>query len=180
MRCADIDKSMSNFTIRPIQPDDRQWVAQFIQEHWGSEEVIVHETVYFPHQLPGFIAILDGEKIGLLTYHLDKKNCEIVTLNSLRPNAGIGTALIESIKDTAQQSGCQRLSVTTTNDNLNALRFYQKRGFVLSAIRPNALEKSRQRKPEIPLIGENGIPLRDEIELELMLDSPFQETQRKI
>lgn len=55
------------------------------------------------------------------------------------------------------------------DDNLNALRFYQKRGFVLVAIYRNALDIARKLKPEIPLIGNDGIPLRDEIELEMIL-----------
>jgi ribosomal protein S18 acetylase RimI-like enzyme len=72
------------------------------------------------------------------------------------------------VKTFAKRSGCRRLRLTTTNDNLNALRFYQKVGFILAALRPNAIEKTRKLKP-IPMLGENGIPIRDEIELELML-----------
>jgi len=49
-------------------------------------------------------------------------------------------------------------------------RSYQQRGFVLAAIHRNALEQSRKLKPEIPLVGSDGISLRDEIELEMMLD----------
>jgi hypothetical protein len=64
--------------------------------------------------------------------------------------------------------------LVTTNDNLNALRFYQKRGFVLVAVHRNALEVSRKLKPEIPLVGMDSIPLRDEIELEMMVDGAAQ------
>jgi RimJ/RimL family protein N-acetyltransferase len=78
-------------------------------------------------------------------------------------------ALIEAVKNTARAAKCKRLWLITTNDNLNALRFYQKRGFVLVAVHRNALEISRQLKPEIPLFGADGIPLRDEIELEMIL-----------
>ena len=49
------------------------------------------------------------------------------------------------------------------------MRFYQKRGFVLVAVHRNALAESRRLKPEIPLIGIDDIPLRDEIELEMEL-----------
>jgi len=59
---------------------------------------------------------------------------------------------------------------STTNDNLNALRFYQKRGFVLAAVYPEAIERARKIKPTISLIGYEGIPLRDEIELEMPLE----------
>ncbi|MCG0275770.1 MAG: hypothetical protein L5655_06315 [Thermosediminibacteraceae bacterium] len=50
------------------------------------------------------------------------------------------------------------------------MKFYQKRGFLLVAVHRNALEQARKLKPEIPLIGIDGIPLRDEIELELPLE----------
>ena len=69
----------------------------------------------------------------------------------------------------ATASGCKQLWLITTNDNINALRFYQKRGFMLVAVHRNALELSRKLKPEIPMIGNDGIPLRDEIELEMIL-----------
>ncbi|MFP3471139.1 GNAT family N-acetyltransferase, partial [Micrococcus sp. SIMBA_144] len=68
-------------------------------------------------------------------------------------------------------SGCSRITLITTNDNLAALKFYQKRGFVMTAIHRNAVEKARKIKPEIPLIGNDGIPIRDEIQLEKAVTS---------
>ena len=96
-------------------------------------------------------------------------DCEIVSIDSLRENEGIGTALIEKVVEEAKANQCRRVHLTTTNDNLRGLGFYQKRGFQLCALRVNAMEEARKLKPEIPLIGENGIPLRDEIELEILL-----------
>src|SRR5439155_6312609 len=116
------------------------------------------------------VASYKGEKVGLVTYNIVDESCEIVTINSIRPALGVGTALIEAVRDIALESGCKRLWLITTNDNMNALRFYQKRGFVLVAIYRNALELSRTLKSEIPMIGNEGIPLRDEIELEMILD----------
>ncbi len=166
------DWKRSPFQIRPLGDDegDRAWVARFVAEQWGAETVVVHDTVYYPAALPGFIGWGGGERVGLVTYHLDGATCEIVTLDSLRPGSGIGTALIEAVWRVAQAHGCRRLWLVTTNDNLEALRFYQKRGFLLVAVHRNALERSRQPKPEIPLVGLHGIPLRDEIELELPLE----------
>jgi N-acetylglutamate synthase-like GNAT family acetyltransferase len=120
--------------------------------------------------LPGFVALYKGEKVGLVTYNILEGSCEIVTLNSTYPSSGVGTALIQAVKDIAIKSECKRLWLITTNDNTHALRFYQKRGFVLVAVHRNALEQSRKLKPEISLIGNDGIPLRDEIELEMILD----------
>lgn len=161
---------MPNIIIKPLNITDQEWVSQFILEHWGSNKVVSRGVIYFPQDLPGFVAIYDAEKVGLVTYNITGASCEIVTIDSIRPSSGVGTALIEAAKDTAIKSGCKRLWLITTNDNLNALRFYQKRGFVLVAVHRNALELSRRLKPEIPVVGDDGIPLRDEIELELMLD----------
>ena len=161
---------MSNISILPINAGDLEWVAQFIFEHWGSNKAISRGVVHFPQNLPGFVALYEGEKVGLVTYKILDESCELVTINSTHPSSGIGTALIEADMDIAQKAGCKRLWLITTNDNMNALRFYQKRGFELVAIHRNALDISRRLKPEISLIGNDGIPLRDEIELEMILD----------
>ncbi len=161
---------MQNMTIQPLNIADREWVSEFMLEHWGSNMVVSCGIVYYPQDLPGFVAMYDGEKVGLVTYNITGTSCEIVTINSIRPFAGVGTALIEAVRDIALKSGCKRLWLITTNDNMNALRFYQKRGFELVAIHRNALDISRKLKPEISLIGNDGIPLRDEIELEMVLN----------
>lgn len=119
--------------------------------------------------LPGFIADVDSEPRGLLTYHFDGSACEIVTLNSWLEGKGVGSALIHAAVDAARAAGCTRLWLLTTNDNLHALGFYQRRGFRLAALYPDALTEARKIKPSIPETGYHGIPIRDEIELELPL-----------
>ena len=155
--------------INPISSDDRKWIPAFITSRWGSERVIVHDTIYYPADLPGFVAREGDEIMGLVTFVIESAACEIVSLDSLLRGRGTGTALIDAVKDAAIRQNCDRLWLITTNDNLDALRFYQRRGFQISAVFPNALARSRAIKPTIPLIGEYGIPIRDEIELELSL-----------
>jgi GNAT superfamily N-acetyltransferase len=162
---------MPDITILPINAADHKWVAQFMHEQWGSDKAISRGVVHYPQNLPGFVAMNDGEKVGLVTYNILDESCEIVTINSIHPSSGVGAALIEAVRNIAIKSGCKRLWLITTNDNMNALRFYQKRGFTLVAVHRDALEHSRKLKPEISLIGNDGIPLRDEIELEMMLDA---------
>ena len=159
---------MSDFSIRPVGSDDGNWIAKFITERWGAEFVVAHNEVFHCSDLPGFVATDGEEKVGLVTYKITNDDCEIVSLDSLRTCMGIGTRLIEAVKTTVIESGCKRLWLVTTNDNMNALRFYQKRGFVLVKINRNAIDFARKLKP-IPLIGADGIPLRDEIELEMIL-----------
>lgn len=160
---------MSATAIRALTAADRGWLRALITRRWGAEIVVVHGAVYRPHALDGFVAEQDGAPAGVLTYHVAGDACEIVTLDSLREGMGIGTALIAAAREVAQQSGCGRLWLITTNDNTHALRFYQRRGFVLAALRRDAVSTARRIKPEIPLIGDDGIPIRDEIELELLL-----------
>jgi glycine oxidase len=162
---------MQDIMIQTLNIADREWLSEFMLELWGSNKVVSRGVVYDPQDLPGFVAMYDGEKVGLVTYNITGTSCEIVTINSIHPFSGVGTALIEATKNIALQSGCKRLWLITTNDNMNALRFYQKRGFVLVTIHRNALAISRKLKPENPLIGNDGIPLRDEIELEMILNS---------
>jgi GNAT superfamily N-acetyltransferase len=160
---------VSAFVLRPLGAADAAGVARHVAEQWGSEIAVAHGATYRPAELPGFVAEADGEALGLLTYHIDGDACEIVSLDSQRAGQGIGTALIVAAKDAAWQAGCRRLWLITTNDNTCALRFYQKRGFLLAALHRDAVAASRAIKPEIPVFGNDGIPIRDEIELEMSL-----------
>jgi GNAT superfamily N-acetyltransferase len=112
------------------------------------------------------IAEEGDERVGLLTYVVDGDACEILTLGATRRWSGTGTALVDAVRGVAREQGCRRLWVLTTNDNVDALRFYQRRGFRLDVLRPGAVDEARRTlKPAIPEIGDHGISLRDEIEL---------------
>jgi len=160
---------VSNFEIRPLQKDDKDWVANLLTEWWASPAVVTPGGVHRADELPGFIASQDGRNVGLITYDIVGDRCEIVTMNSLVEGIGIGSALIDTVREAAVAAGCRRLWLVTTNDNTHALRFYQKRGFLLVAVHRNVVEQWRRTKPEIPYIGNDGIPVRDAIELEIVL-----------
>jgi GNAT superfamily N-acetyltransferase len=155
--------------IRPLSDDDRAWVEDFVRDRWGAPTVVARGRVHRPSDLPGFVAMEGAERVGLLTYALTDDACEMVTIDSLVVGVGTGSALVEAVKEVARAAGCRRLWFITTNDNLAMLRFSQKRGFSLVALHRNALNESRKLKPEISLVGIDGIPLRDELELELLL-----------
>jgi len=160
---------MNRFRIRPIKDEDRKWVAKIIIKEWGSAEIVTRGRIHHADKLPGFIAEIKNEVIGLITYHIDKGQCQIVTLNSLIEKKGIGRALVGSVKNAASDAGCKRLWLITTNDNTYALRYYQKLGFRVMAYHIDAIEQSRKLKPEIAHIGMDSIPIRDEIELEMII-----------
>jgi GNAT superfamily N-acetyltransferase len=160
---------MADYFIRATTEDDRSYIREFITRHWFGEAVVVHGEIFYPAELPGFMALKGAKTVGLVTYQIRKPICEIITLDSEEENSGVGSGLIDAVNETATESGCTRLTLVTTNDNLKALSFYHKRGFVLRAVFPGAVDKSRQKKPSIPKLGENGIPIRDEILLEMEL-----------
>jgi ribosomal protein S18 acetylase RimI-like enzyme len=156
-------------TLRRFVQRDLPRLRQFWIEHWGGEEMITRGNIYRPEQLEGFV-IEDGDEwIGLLTFLIKEDECEITSLDSMREGKGLGSKLIDEAVDESRSRGCKRLFLITTNDNLNALGFYQKRGFEIAAVYRGAVNESRKIKPGIPLIGYNNIPLRDEIELEMKL-----------
>jgi len=160
---------MNNYQIRPINKNDRTWAASVLTEHWGSARSVSRGRLYQADELSGIVAVQRDKPVGLITYNIAVKECEITTMNSLAEGKGVGSALLDAIKKVAIAEGCNRLWLITTNDNTKALRFWQKRGFRLAAVYINAVENSRRLKPEIPLAGDDGIPIRDEIELELLL-----------
>jgi GNAT superfamily N-acetyltransferase len=160
---------MRGFVIKPLTPEHRDWATSLICDHWGSPIVVTRGKGHDTRKLKGFVAVSGREPVGLLTYRVGAGQCEIVSLDSLMEGIGVGSALIEAVNAVALRRGCRRLWLITTNDNLDALRFYQKRGFHLVAVHRDALRESRRLKPSLPEIGIDGIPLRDEIELEILL-----------
>jgi ribosomal protein S18 acetylase RimI-like enzyme len=162
-------KEVTKIIIQPITSNFQKWVIEKLIESWGSTRLVSRGKVHPGERLAGFIAIINLEPVGLCTYHIAKSNCEIVSLNSYRENVGIGSALIDAVIDHAGKTGCHRLWLITTNDNLHALKFYQKFGFHLVKIYRDAIQESRKLKPQIPETGMHGIPIRDEIELEITL-----------
>ena len=160
---------MSRATLRRLSANDLPRLRQFWIEHWGGEEMITRGKMYRPEQLEGFVMEDEDEWLGLLTFAIEGGECEVTSLDSLREGQGIGSNLLHQVIEEAKQRGCKRLFLITTNDNLNALGFYQKRGFEIVAVYRGAVNESRKIKPWIPLVGYNNIPLRDEIELEIRL-----------
>ncbi len=114
--------------------------------------------------------MIDGERAGLATYAIEDGDGELVTLNALRRRLGIGAALVEAVRQAAEAAGCRRLWLITTNDNAAGQRFYEALGFRRVAAYQGAIDEYRRTlKPEIPVIGQGGVEIHDEIEFEIRL-----------
>jgi ribosomal protein S18 acetylase RimI-like enzyme len=164
------EKAREGFLIRPYGEADAAWAERLMAEGYGGRLQARRGELADALGEAGLVAEQNGAPIGLLTYRRDGTECELAFMISLRERQGVGKALIRALQE--QVSDCSRIWLVTTNDNLGALRFYQRCGFRLSDLRPGAVDEARRRlKPGIPPVGEFGIPIRDEIELELMLGS---------
>ena len=158
------------FTVRETGKQDRKLVRDFVVRQWGAEQMAVHGESFCLPEFPGFLVQEDGEITALLIYRQGEESWEILSLDSLRPNRGAASRMLLLLEQKAREQGCIALTVTTTNDNLHALRFYQKRGFDLVALHRFAVDEARKQKPQIPLFGNDNIPIRHEIELVRKID----------
>ncbi|TDC33570.1 GNAT family N-acetyltransferase [Micromonospora sp. 15K316] len=159
---------MGEVTVREAVPADRAGVDALHDREWGGPYVIAHDTRYDLRTLPTLVAVDDaGAVLGALAHHRDADGLEVVSVVAAVPGEGVGTLLLEAAATRARAAGLHRLWLITTNDNLRALRFYQRRGLRLVAVDPGAVDRARRLKPEIPFVGEDGIPLHDELVLEL-------------
>jgi ribosomal protein S18 acetylase RimI-like enzyme len=157
------------YTLRRLSPADRVIVVPLLEREWGGVELVALSLggVVDASRLPGWLAERDGEVVGLLTYLTSGDVVELVTINAFT-GGGVGAALLEALVEEVRGSAA-KVRVTTTNDNTRALRFYQRAGFRLTALRPGAVDESRRLKPQIPVLGHDRIPIRDELELEMEL-----------
>jgi catechol 2,3-dioxygenase-like lactoylglutathione lyase family enzyme/GNAT superfamily N-acetyltransferase len=167
------DETPDNVVLRTLTRSDRGWLANALRATWGSIRVVsrgrLSEDVT---RLSGIVAEdPGGHPIGFALLRFDDDDAEVVVLQSLEEGRGAGTALLDGARTEAEQVGCRRVWLVTTNDNLHALRFYQRRGWDWIAMHRDAVVESRQLKPDISLLGANDIPIRHELEFELVLSA---------
>lgn len=155
-------------TITPVESaDDRAWLAELWDDIWSGQTMVLADlTVTLDELLPtSLLAWQIGTRVGAITWFPRDGAWEIVSLNATVSGRGIGTALLDAIEERATLARVPQLRLVTTNDNLDALGFYQKRGYRLAELRVGAVDRARQAKPAIPLLGERDIPIHDEIVL---------------
>ena len=152
--------------VRLASGADLAQAHRIILDAWG-DPIVVRDRSYAIASLDH--CLVAGDFDGVAAFTIDEKPvCELVAIIATTPWRGVGTGLIEALRRQLAD-GFTQIRLVTTNDNLDALRFYQRRGFRLTGLRPGAVDESRRRKPHIPLTGDYGIPIREEIDLTLGL-----------
>jgi GNAT superfamily N-acetyltransferase len=157
--------------VRELRDDERGWLREHLALSWGSAIIASRDREHDAAALPALVALRGEELAGLATFRLADGECELVTIEAFVRWQGVGSALLGAVVARARESGAARLWLVTSNDNLAALRFYQRRGLRLTAVHSGAVDRARRQRPAIPLLGAHGIEVHDELELELALSA---------
>ena len=158
-------------SVRALAPADGVWAERILARAFGGRRQARRGELIDVLANDGLVAERAGRRAGLLTYGPDGPGrTEITALLVLERRRGVGTALVRRLVRLATEAGDREIRVTTTNDNLGALAFYQRLGFRLVELRASAVDEARRSfKPSLPRTGDDGLPLRDELELGLEL-----------
>lgn len=159
-------------TVRPVDATDAGFLREEMTRHWGGTRIWSLGRAFDADRIPGFVAVVDGERVGQVTYEVAHGGyqCEVVTLSVRGESRGVGSRLLEAAVNAARRAECDRVFLTTTNDNIRALGFYQREGWRLAALHKGYVDEARKRVPQIPKVGPSGIAVRDEVEFEMWLD----------
>ena len=173
-RCVEIlkerakNRQITAFSIEPIETH-REFVDKQIVESWSGPFIVSKGKIHDTRTHKGYVAVHDNEVVGYILYHIADNECEITVLESLIERQGIGSALTNTAISVAKDAACRRVWLITTNDNTNAIRYYQRFGFALKAVHINAMDEARRLKPQIPLTGNDDLPIAHEFEFEIVL-----------
>ena len=154
-------------TIRPAVPGDNSQIAALKQYFWGDVEIVHFGHAYRIDALLAYVACDDDKIVGVAGYTRAGDALSLVMLNVLPQWQGRGAAtdLLAAVIHEACSQGAARVIAAVTNDDLPALGLYQRLGFAITGVLVGRLARLRDDARR----GFDGIPVRDEIQLELWL-----------
>jgi len=155
--------------VRPLEYGDRAWLERVLREETAGPMIVSRGHLHDGLELPGLVASHEGERAGALLHRVGGDELEIVFIATTVRGVGAGAALLAAAVELAARERCRRAWLVTTNDNINAIGFYQRHGWDLVAFHRDAVAESRRLKPAIPATGNDGIPVRHELEFEHLL-----------
>jgi ribosomal protein S18 acetylase RimI-like enzyme len=161
-------KTTVNYTIDKVTLDkERKKIREIVQRFWGEEEQLTFDRKFIVAELPTYLAKAGNIIIGFASYAEVNDAIIIVALGVLPQyqNAAVGKSLIERVEAEAKGLQKKKLLVSTSNDELPALAFYQSLGFQIYEVKPNVIA---QKHGKI-LKGIGGLPVRDELRLQKLL-----------
>ena len=153
--------------VREATDVDRVTARELFERDFGRTRIIAFGEVVDIDQMPALVAVMRGQAAGALAYRLHGDALHIVALatDPMWQRSGVGGHLLAEAELLARRLNLERLVVSTTNDNLPALHFYQRRGYRLTHLVPDSIVAHTERE----VAGFAGIPVRDEVQLEKRL-----------
>src|ERR1700738_3104778 len=150
--------------VREATDADRRAARELFQQDFGRTQIVAFGEVMDIDQMPALVAVMHIEPSGALAYRLMGNALHIVALatDPMWQRSGVGGHLVAEAELLARRLKLARLIVSTTNDNLPALYFYQRRGYKLTDLVPNSVIEHTHNEQ----LGFAGIPVRDEVRLE--------------
>ena len=153
--------------VRATRELDREWISNN-SASVGGAQVVSNGVLHTLSNYPGLIGEKDGKPQGFAIYNPTRPKAELIAIAALTQWQGLGSLLLSAVEQACIAAGCRELWLSTTNDNLQGLQFYQRRGFVLTQLRPNAFQEVlaiKGMQTNEPVVGLNGIVIRDELQL---------------
>ena len=161
-------KTILEYAINKVAfNEEREKIREFVQRFWGEQEQLTFDRKFMVAELPTFAAKLENNIIGFVSF-IEVDDAVIIVALGVLPqyqSSGVGTSLIEKVEAEAKRMLKKRLLVSTSNDDLPALAFYQSRGFQIYEVKPNAIAEKHGGILE----GIGGLPIRDELRLQKIL-----------
>ncbi len=109
----------------------------------------------------------DGRLGGVACYRMTGMVALLGAIVVMDGGRGMGTALFNAVADEARAQKMKRLRAITTNDNFEAMAFFQKRGMRFMSMFPGGVDAYRAFKPGLREPGFHGISCRDVFEPDL-------------
>jgi GNAT superfamily N-acetyltransferase len=149
-----------------LEAPGKDVIRSMAEEKWHPP-IVTTIRDYMPEDVEGMVWRDEQDEVqGLITWHIDGERAEVVTLDAFQQGQHIGGRLLDGAEAEFRKCGVRKVSITTTNDNLRAIAFYVRRGYRIVKIELDGMDRVRARKPSVPMIAIDNIPLRDMFELE--------------
>ncbi len=116
--------------LRPyVEPKDRSWLEERISGGYGAGHLQARRGELIDVLTgDGLVAEGGDGPIGVVLWRVDRDgSTELTYLWAFAPGQGIGSTLVRRMLEAVSLP----IWVVTTNDNIDALRFYQRLGFRL-------------------------------------------------
>ena len=154
--------------VRPAEEKDRARVQELFISDFGHLTIVAFGQEMHADQEAALVADMKDDIGGALAWRRYGEAFHIVALatDPMWQRSGVGGYLVAEAELLARREGLTRVITATSNDNLPSLYFFQRHGYRITEVAPDAFARL-SKVPSAP--GFAGIQVLDEIRLEKRL-----------